>query len=39
MEGKVVGLDALGEEAKRNGKFDYRQPIEGLQARRSTSSC
>ena len=32
MEGKVVGLDALGEEAKRNGKFDYDKPIEGLQA-------
>ena len=23
MEGKVVGLDALGEEAKRTGKFDF----------------
>jgi hypothetical protein len=32
MEGKVVGLDALGEEAKRSGKFDYDKPIEGLQA-------
>jgi oligopeptide transport system substrate-binding protein len=32
MEGKVVGLDALGEEAKRTGKMDYDKPIEGLQA-------
>jgi peptide/nickel transport system substrate-binding protein len=32
IEGKVVGLDALGEEAKRNGRFDYDKPIEGLQA-------
>ena len=32
MEGKVVGLDALGEEAKRTGRFDYDKPIEGLQA-------
>ncbi len=32
MEGKVVGLDALGEEAKRTGKFDYDKPIDGLQA-------
>ena len=32
MEGKVIGLDALGEEAKRSGRFDYDRPIEGLQA-------
>ena len=32
LEGKVVGLDALGEEAKRTGRFDYDRPIEGLQA-------
>ncbi len=32
MEGKVAGLDALGEEAKRTGKMDYDKPIEGLQA-------
>jgi ABC-type transport system substrate-binding protein len=32
MEGKVVGLDALGEAAKRTGRFDYDKPIEGLQA-------
>jgi len=31
LEGKVVGLDALGEEAKRTGRFDYDKPIEGLQ--------
>src|SRR6187401_1177330 len=29
MEGKVVGLDALGAESKRTGKFDYDKPIEG----------
>ena len=32
LEGKVVGLDALGAEAKKTGKFDYDKPIEGLQA-------
>ena len=32
MEGKVIGLDALGEEAKRTGKMDFDKPIEGLQA-------
>src|SRR5690349_20346028 len=32
LEGKVVGLDALAEEAKRIGKFDYDKPVEGLQA-------
>ena len=32
LEGKVVGLDALGEEARRTGRFDYDRPIEGLQA-------
>jgi ABC-type transport system substrate-binding protein len=32
LEGKVVGADALAEEAKRTGKFDYDKPIEGLQA-------
>ena len=32
LEGKVVGLDALAEEAKRTGRFDYDKPIEGLQA-------
>ena len=32
LEGKVVGLDALAEEAKRTGRFDYDKPVEGLQA-------
>ena len=32
MEGKVIGLDALGAEAKRSGRLDYDRPIEGLQA-------
>jgi oligopeptide transport system substrate-binding protein len=32
LEGKVVGADALAQEAKRTGKFDYDRPIEGLQA-------
>jgi ABC-type transport system substrate-binding protein len=32
LEGKVVGLDALAEEAKKAGRFDYDKPIEGLQA-------
>ena len=32
MEGKVIGLDALGEEAKRTGRMDFDKPIEGLQA-------
>ena len=32
LEGKVAGLDALAEEAKKTGRFDYDKPIEGLQA-------
>ena len=32
VEGKIVGLDALAAEAKRTGKYDYDEPIEGLQA-------
>jgi ABC-type transport system substrate-binding protein len=32
LEGKVAGAEALVEEAKRTGKFDYDRPIEGLQA-------
>ncbi len=32
LAGKVVGADALAEEAKRTGRFDYDRPIEGLQA-------
>jgi ABC-type transport system substrate-binding protein len=29
--GKIVGLDAYAEVAKKTGKFDYDAPIEGLQ--------
>ena len=29
--GKIVGLDALAEEAKKSGKFDYDKPIAGLE--------
>src|SRR3954468_23252848 len=29
--GKIVGLDALGEQAKKTGKFDYEVPVAGLQ--------
>ncbi len=32
VEGKIVGLEALAEEAARTGRFDYDRPIEGLQA-------
>jgi ABC-type transport system substrate-binding protein len=32
LEGKLVGGDALTEEAKRTGRFDYDRPMEGLQA-------
>src|SRR5436190_3862668 len=28
--GKIVGLDALGEQAKKTGKFDYEAPVAGL---------
>jgi len=31
LEGKVVGLDALGEQAKKTGRFDYDQPVAGLE--------
>jgi ABC-type transport system substrate-binding protein len=31
LKGKVIGLDAKVEEAKKNGKFDYDKPVEGLQ--------
>jgi ABC-type transport system substrate-binding protein len=31
LEGKVVGLDALGEQAKRTGRFDYDSPVAGLE--------
>jgi ABC-type transport system substrate-binding protein len=32
LEGKVEGLDALVEAAKRHGKFDYEARVSGLQA-------
>ncbi len=32
VDGKLVGGDALREEAKKTGKFDYDKPIPGLQA-------
>lgn len=31
FEGKVLGLDALAEEAKKSGKFDYDRKIEGFE--------
>ena len=30
VEGKIVGLDALAEAAKKSGKFDYDAKLEGL---------
>ncbi len=32
INGKFIGTDALVEEAKASGKFDYDKPIEGLKA-------
>ena len=32
VEGKIVGLDALAEKAKKTGRFDYDSPVPGLQA-------
>jgi ABC-type transport system substrate-binding protein len=32
VAGKLVGLDAVAEKAKANGKFDYDSEIEGLRA-------
>jgi ABC-type transport system substrate-binding protein len=32
LEGKIVGLDALAEAAKKSGKFDYDGKIPGLEA-------
>lgn len=32
IDGKIVGADALVEEAKKTGKFDFDKPIEGLKA-------
>ncbi len=31
VEGKIVGLDALTNQARKTGHFDYDAPIEGLQ--------
>ncbi len=31
IEGKIVGLDALAEQAKKTGRFDYDAKVEGLQ--------
>lgn len=31
LEGKVVGLDALAEQAKKTGRFDYDSPVAGLE--------
>jgi ABC-type transport system substrate-binding protein len=32
LEGKIEGLDALGEAAKKSGKFDYEAKVAGMQA-------
>jgi len=32
VEGKIVGLDALAAKAKSTGRFDYDEPVAGLQA-------
>ena len=32
VRGKLVGLDALADKAKANGRFDYDSEIEGLRA-------
>jgi ABC-type transport system substrate-binding protein len=31
LEGKVIGLDALAGQAKKTGRFDYDQPVQGLE--------
>src|SRR5258706_6942426 len=31
FEGKILGLDAIGEEAKKTGKFDYDKKIPGFE--------
>src|SRR6185503_14389538 len=31
FEGKIVGLDELGAQAKKTGKFDYDAPVAGLE--------
>ncbi|MDH4192485.1 MAG: ABC transporter substrate-binding protein, partial [Betaproteobacteria bacterium] len=32
FEGKIVGLDELGERARKTGRFDYGAPVAGLEA-------
>ena len=32
LEGKIRGMDALVEDAKKTGRFDYDRPVEGLVA-------
>jgi oligopeptide transport system substrate-binding protein len=32
LEGKILGIEPVVEEAKRSGAFDYDRPVEGLQA-------
>jgi ABC-type transport system substrate-binding protein len=32
IEGKIEGLDALGEEAKKSGRFDYDAKVPGMRA-------
>jgi oligopeptide transport system substrate-binding protein len=31
LEGKLIGADALAEEAKKTGRFDYDKPIAGIE--------
>ena len=31
LDGRIVGIDALQKQAQKNGKFNYDQPIAGLQ--------
>ena len=31
LEGKVIGLDALAEQARKTGRFDYDKPVAGLE--------
>ncbi|WP_336949630.1 ABC transporter substrate-binding protein [Acinetobacter junii] len=31
LDGRIVGMDALQKQAQKNGKFNYDQPIAGLQ--------
>ena len=32
VEGKIVGLDALSQQARQTGRFDYEAPVAGLEA-------